>query len=62
MKRTAVEDVLAGWRTQKKSKARVSPRNFEPWWTWRGMKAAVEVRRAQGRAQKKAVGQGADMP
>ena len=46
LKRTAVEDALAGWRTRKKSKARVSPRHFESWWTWRGMKAAVEVRRA----------------
>ena len=40
MKRTVVEDALAGWRTRKKSKARVSPRNFESWWTWSGMKAA----------------------
>ena len=33
LKRTAVEDALAGSRTRKKSKARVSPRNFESWWT-----------------------------
>ena len=51
MKRTAVEDALAGWGTRKKSKARVSPRNFESWRAWRGMKAAVEVRRAEGRAK-----------
>ena len=53
MKRTAVEDALGGWRTRKESKARVSPTNFESWWTWRGMKAAVGVRRAQGWAKKK---------
>ena len=53
MKRTAVKDALAGWMTRKKSNARVSPRNFESWWIWRGMKAAVEARRAQGRAKKK---------
>ena len=62
MKRTAVEDALAAWSTRTKTKARVSPRNFESWWTRRVMKAAVEVWRVQGRAKKKAVGQGADMP
>ena len=45
LKRTAVEDARAGWKTRKKSKPRVSPRNVESWWTWRGM-VAVEVRRA----------------
>ena len=43
MKRTAVEDALAGWRTHKKSKATASPRNFVDMARHEGREAATPV-------------------
>ena len=44
----------SGWlEDAQEGKAIVSPRKLESWWIWRGMKAAVDVRRAQRCAKKK---------